>query len=113
MGDAFRGNVARLRLLAGAPGNPLLAGATLVRRRNLPDGLQPGRERLPDHAAALQSWSSAALICEETAYVGGKTQMRIPDFKLERCFARWELVAKPVLCASDLESFTRIIQVLS
>jgi len=31
--------------------------------------------------------------------------MRIADFKLERYFARWEFVAKYLLCASDAESF--------
>ena len=31
--------------------------------------------------------------------------MRIADFKLERFFARWEFVARFLLCASDAESF--------
>jgi len=31
--------------------------------------------------------------------------MRIADFKLERYFARWEFVARYLLCASDAESF--------
>jgi len=31
--------------------------------------------------------------------------MRIPDFELERYFARWEFAVRHVLCASDVEGY--------
>ena len=31
--------------------------------------------------------------------------MRLPDFKLERYFARWEFDVRHTLCASDLEAW--------
>ena len=38
--------------------------------------------------------------------------MRIPDFKLERYFARWEFNAPYLLCSSDLEGW-RMADLLS
>ena len=31
--------------------------------------------------------------------------MQMPDFRLERYFARWEFVASHLLCSSDMESY--------
>jgi aspartate/methionine/tyrosine aminotransferase len=38
--------------------------------------------------------------------------MRLPDFKLERYFARWEFQADSLLCASDIEG-SRLDEILS
>jgi hypothetical protein len=38
--------------------------------------------------------------------------MRIPDFKLERYFAKWELNAPHLLCTSDIEGW-RMSEVLA
>src|SRR3954463_10131486 len=58
-----------------------------------------GRARLPEWRG-----EEAPSAAEEAAGAGGQG-VRIPDFKLERYFARWEFSAPYLLCSSDIEGW--------